>query len=111
MIKNAKITGTFLGYGDHGILTYYISLDYGDSFQSFGGYALDRYDKEQERRVGSAIGMDHIASILSVLEVDSWEKLEGEYIRVEAVSNTVMKIGHVIKDEWFNPEDYFKNDV
>ena len=39
-IKNAIITGTYLGIEDHGILTFWLYLDYGGSGQGFGGYQL-----------------------------------------------------------------------
>ena len=51
-IKNAIITGTYLGIEDHGILTFWLYLDYGGSGQGFGGYQLDN------RGTGTAVRMD-----------------------------------------------------
>jgi len=108
-IRNAKITGTTLGYEDHGILTCFLHLDYGDSGQGFGGWTLDNPVKDSEgkfiNRVGTEAGMMFIKEVIDVLEVKSWEKLKGEYIRVECDHMKVYRIGHIIKDNWFDPKD------
>ena len=107
-IKNAQITGTMLGVEDHGILTFMLYLDYGGSGQGFGGYALDCYDKERKVRVGEASGIDLIRGILDTLEVRSWEELKGTHCRVVADHMRVYRIGHFLKDRWFNPEEVLK---
>lgn len=103
-IRNAKITGTMLGYEDHGILTCMIYLDYGGSGQGFGGYRLDSYDKSKDKSFGSEYGMEFIKRILDTLEIDSWEKLKGTIIKVECSHCKVKRIGHALKDQWFDPE-------
>jgi hypothetical protein len=107
-IKNAKITGTMLGVEDHSILTCWLYLDYGGMGQGFGGYALDTYDKVKGRRVGTAFGMEFIRRIMEVVEVEKWEDLTGQYCRVFADHSRVYKIGHIIKDQWFDPDVEFK---
>jgi hypothetical protein len=89
--KNAKITGTTLGFEDHGIFTCFIHLDYGGVAQSFGGYFLEHYPRM-------------IQDILKTVGVESWEELSGKYIRVMAESHKIYKIGHVIKEIWYTPE-------
>lgn len=92
--KNAKISSTFLGYESHGILTCYLRLDYGGISQSFGGYYLSHY------------GLEMIQEILKVTEVESWENLKGNYVKVYIDSSGVIRrIGHVIKDIWYSPEN------
>ncbi|WP_105206204.1 hypothetical protein [Streptococcus suis] len=50
-IENVKITKTFLGREDHGILTCYLTVE-GDGFGvSIGGYCLDKYDEHKRKRV------------------------------------------------------------
>jgi hypothetical protein len=99
MIKNAKITHTFLGVEDHGIFTFQLRLKYGDdSVQSAGGWTLDTYNGET--RVGTAEGMDKIMRLLETLEADSWESLKGKDVRVDAGYDKVVAIGHLMKEKW-----------
>lgn len=60
--------------------------------QSYGGYDLRYY------------GIKIILRILEVLEANSWENLP-DIIRVDADCNKIYKIGHIIKDQWFDVED------
>jgi len=73
-----RIESTYLGYEDHGIFTFWISFDFGGSSQSFGGYALDTYNKDLDCREGTEFGMDCIARILNAVGVDEWGKLVGK---------------------------------
>jgi hypothetical protein len=98
-IKNAVIEGTMLGKEDHGIMTCFLQLDYGGASQSFGGWSLKTY------------GIQFIIRILEVLEVEEWEQLKGKVCRVEASLDKVHRIGHVIKDQWFDPEKEKSNEV
>ena len=91
-IKNAKISGTVLGFEDHGILTCMLYLDYGGTHQGFGGYSLKHY------------GVDFIAQILRVVGVERWEDLIGKHVRVFANHDKVKSIGHIIEDRWYQPE-------
>lgn len=103
-IKNATITHTSLGRESHNIFTCSITLDYGGSGQGFGGYAFDTYDTTLEKRVGSAYGMIFIMTLLETLELNSWEDLKGSHVRADASMNKVLRIGHFLKDKWFDPE-------
>ena len=106
-IKNAVIDNIMLGVEDHGILTFYLSLDYGSGNQDFGGYELDTYNKIKKKRVGHRACSDFILKILEVVGVKKWEELRGQYIRVDAEYNKIHGIGNILKDKWFYPEDYF----
>jgi len=103
-ICNAKIDKTMLGREDHGILTAFLYLDYGGFQQGFGGYTLDQYDKETKCRIGTAFGTEFIAQILKVLEVSSWEQLPGTHCRARIENNLIRAIGHILKDQWFDPK-------
>lgn len=65
---------------DHGILTFYIILDFGGSGQGFGGYCLDNYSKEKKRRIGSAAGGDLYLQILNFFAVDRWSDIVGRTV-------------------------------
>lgn len=76
----ARIRSTMLGYEDHGILTAWLDLDFGGSGQGAGGYGLDEYDKELDRRVAHAACGAFIAGVLSACGVQSWEKVAGRTV-------------------------------
>lgn len=110
--KNAIIESTMLGIESHGMMSFYLYLDYGDSsMQGAGGYCLDMPVKDSEgdflKRVGTAVGTDLIMEILRVVGVDKWEDLKGEHIRVKSNHCKVEEIGNFLKDEWLNFEEFF----
>lgn len=111
MISNAIITKTVLGYEEHGILTLFIHV-MGDGWGvAVGGYALDDYSKELEKRVPVKIGLELVAEILNVVDVQNWEELKGKNIRVdlsEGLGGKVKKIGNLIEDKWLDFEDFFQ---
>ncbi len=92
-------------------MTCYLQLDYGDVTQGFGDYALDSYDEKSKTRIGTAHGMEFIIQILNIVGVDEWNELVGKYVRVKADRCKVYEIGNIIRDEWFNPEEFFKKEL
>jgi hypothetical protein len=105
---NARIERTELGYEDHGLLTAWLFLDYGWGGQGFGGYCLDNYDQENRVRVPTLVCGHFIMAVLRVVGVTKWEDIPGKYIRVDQDSGKVYRIGNIIKDEWFDPAEEFK---
>jgi len=104
-IKNAVIDGTMLGVEDHGLLTFYIYLDYGGCGQGFGGYALDeplKVDGRFVRRRGTAFGTEAIMRLLKVVGVSKWEDLKGKAVRADAEQSKIHRLGHYLKDEWID---------
>jgi hypothetical protein len=110
--KNALIKSTQLGIEDHGLMSFSINLDYGDSFQGAGGYCLDgpRQDENGDfiKREGTAWGMSLIMEILNVVGVSNWEDLPGKHIRVKAHSTGVEAIGHITEDKWLTFKEFGK---
>lgn len=105
-IENAEIESTILGTESHGIFTCYVMVS-GDCWGcGFGGYALDEYDKEAKRRIGTAYGLEFIKCVLETLEVEKWESLKGVPVRVETegLGGGIRKIGHFRKNRWFDPK-------
>jgi len=75
----AKIESVIFGREDHGIMTLSITFDYGQGgCQSFGGYCLDTFDKEKDRRIGSAAGMDYVMQIMNVMDVTNLQDMVGK---------------------------------
>lgn len=76
----AKIVSTFLGREDHGIFTAYLSLQMLGSGVNIGGYSLDTYDEDLNRRIGTAFGLDQVIRIIETVGADSWEKVAGSEV-------------------------------
>ena len=72
--KNAKVISTHLGYEDHGILTFYLYLDYGGTSQGAGGIALSggTPTKFMDFRI--------LSDILGTVGVEHWEDLRGRSV-------------------------------
>lgn len=110
-IVNAQITSTFLGREDHDILTFILHMNLSSGgCVGVGGYCLDYYDKTLKKRVFPKESMELISKILETIGVSSWEKLPNTYCRIvdPGLGGVVKKIGHLMKDQWFDIEKFFK---
>lgn len=92
---NAIITAARIEDGGCGFLTAWITLDYGDSKQVFGGYDLRLYAGH------------FLCRTMQVAGVKDWADIVGKTIRVKASTIDVFAIGHITKDDWFNPSADF----
>lgn len=102
---NAQIKSTKLGFISNGIFDFTLVLEIqGGGGFAFGGWALDQYDKEKDRRVGTAYGMNMIMQILEVVGVNTWEELKGKFIRIKhtKLGDRVFSIGNLMKEEWID---------
>lgn len=86
-IKNAKITGTFLGI-DEGRMILRVGLNYGGTVQG-ATWPTQDFDSGT------------IKELLKCLEIDQWEHLVGTPVRVKSSMVSVDAIGHFIEDQWF----------
>lgn len=93
---NARIISTMLGIEDHGIMTFYLHLDYGGRQQGFGGYRLD------DRGKGTVFGLQSILEVLRVTGVSEWEKLLGTPVRVRTTESRIKMLGHYLNDTWLD---------
>ena len=108
MIRNAQIEDTMLGLGGYRCLSCVLTLDYGDSgHQDFGTYIL-LDDQVEGKRVGIPYGAETIISILQTVGVGSWEELRGKHVRAIIEDGRVKRIGNILKDVWFSPEELAK---
>lgn len=106
-ILNGKIISTKLGE-EYGCLTANLIIE-GDGWGcGLGGYCLDHwFAKPGEHH--SSDGYGAIIELMKTLEVDSWESLKGQYVRVEIEGwgGKILRIGHLMKDKWFSFAEYF----
>lgn len=109
---NARITSTRLGFEDHGIMTFSLGLEFKSGGVSFGGYALDIYDKEKDERVGVGEGLDCLKEIMETVGVETWEDLKGKYVVLESGGwgGQALGIRNVLdEDKWFRPKEFFES--
>lgn len=105
--RNAVISKVSISNADHGCLTVWVYLDYGGSGQGFGGYCLLNVGCKPPILKGTA--GHFINRVMEVSGVTNWNDVEGKAIRVKYDYDKVHEIGHIIKDDWFNPSEDFKD--
>ena len=79
------IESTELGTMDHGVLSFWIHVNFGGSGQGFGGWCLDepvKHGKDFEGRHGTAFGCEVVLRILKAVGVDKWAALKDKEIWV-----------------------------
>ncbi|KAF0844360.1 hypothetical protein FNL37_1804 [Methylovorus glucosotrophus] len=109
-IKNAVITSATLSTSDRGVLDCWVTLDLGGASQGFGGYALYLPASFKNFQLLSTAG-HFIYRCMEVAGVEEFSKLPGKAIRIDADSGCIYGIGHIVKDDWFYPEDDFNPPV
>ena len=96
---NAIIESTMLGIEDHGIMTFFLYLQYNSCGQGFGGYCL-KGDKSIEA----------IRKVLETVGVMKWEDLKGKYVRIrkpDTYNGRIEAIGHIVEDRWWSPTEHW----
>lgn len=111
-IQNAIISSASLSTEDRGLLTAWIYLDYGGSCQGFGGYSLHLPESFKHHSKESGYAGHFIFRSMQIAGVERWENMTGKTIRVkltqEGLGGRIIAIGHIVKDDWFCPEEDFK---
>ena len=109
-LKNAVITSATITNEDHGLLSAWLHLDYGGSGQGFGGYALYLPASFKHHSVSGPNYAGHfIWRVMEIAGVSKWEQLAGKTIRVRGTIGGIEAIGHIVKDDWFEPgKDFAK---
>lgn len=103
--RNAVIESARIDIDDHGCLTAWLMLNYGDSGQGFGGFAL--YLPKDYAHHGDTMRVNYaghfIWRCLEIAGVTEWRNIVGKTIRVRHSMTAVKAIGHIVKDDWFDP--------
>ncbi len=89
-------------------LSAWVYLDYGGSGQGFGGFLLYtppdwRHSKDQWNYCGH-----FVYRVLQVAGVDDWSKLAGRTVRAKCEHHKIHALGHIVKDDWFDPSEDFE---
>ncbi len=106
-IKNAVIKSARIDTEDRGFLTVWLDLDYGGSGQGFGGYSLYLPKSFTHHEIKSFAG-HFMFRVMEIAEVGRWDRLVGKTIRVRGDRGGIEAIGHIVKDDWFQPSIDFK---
>ena len=109
-IENAKITYVSLTMKDHGVLTFWVGLEGNGWGCSRGGFVIGHgYLGAKEFKAERGDGLEAMMKIMDTVGVESWEDLQGKYVRVELgkFSDGVHAIGNLIKDKWFDVKSFF----
>lgn len=105
--KNAIIKSATINDADRGLLTAWLHLDYGGTCQGFGGYALYLPNSFKHHKGQLNTAGHFIWRCMEIAGVNDWAKLPGKAIRVRATRTKICAIGHILKDDWFDPEKDF----
>jgi hypothetical protein len=107
--KNAIIREARITNDDHGLLTAWLDLDYGGSGQGFGGYSLYLPSSFRHHDPSGPNYAGHfIWRVMEVADVTEWSRLPGKTVRVRCEHSQVHAVGHIVKDDWFNPRADFE---
>ena len=111
-ILNAKITSTSITMADHGVLTFWVTVQGGGWGCSIDGYVIGNgyLDADDDFFKGSGAGLEAMMRIMDTVGVDKWEDLEGKYVRCvlnDGWGGTITKIGNITKDKWFDLKEFF----
>jgi len=89
-------------------LSLWVTLDYGGSGQGFGGWLLYAPKGWAAHENGGNFCGHFIYRLLEVCGVEDLKQIVGKAIRAKTSHNKVYAVGHILKDDWFDPEKEFK---
>ena len=110
-VENAKILSVSLTMRDHGCLTFWLLLEGEGWGVSFGGYCIGNgYLRADKFVAKNGYGLEAMMRIMDVVGVESWEDLEGKYVRteIEGWGGRCNKIGNLIENKWFDIKEFFQ---
>jgi hypothetical protein len=110
-ICNGKITDASIRMGEHGCLTFSLTIKAQSYGFGYGGYCIGHGCLNADKFVAeNGDGLVAMMKIMNTVGVERWENLVGRYIRFidRGWGSTVTTIGNIIEDKWFNIDDCFK---
>ena len=101
IIKSSSITIS------EGVLDAWIFVDLENGWtQGFGGYALYLPKSFTHHTIDGCAG-HFLYRLMEIAGVKKWDEINGKAIRVRGNNNKIHQVGHIIKDDWFCPEEDF----
>ena len=99
-IQNARISSASLRVDRGFAITIWIFVQIEGGGQGFGGYLLSHMDRDPSPHLAA-----WITGLFKLFEVETLEALKGEPCRVDADFGRIYRIGHLLRDDWFDPEE------
>lgn len=91
--RHMTVKKTFLGYEDHGILTFNLDCEGGGYGQGVGGIALDGAPSQVGgSRTPQTSGLALVTEVIKVVGADSWEGIPGKHVLILS-DNTGRSVG------------------
>ena len=111
-IENAQITGVSISMADHNCLTFRIYLKGAGFMCVIGNYRIGIGMEGADYWEGNGASLVGMMKIMDTVGVSTWEGLERMYCRISYAEDgkTVQKIGHLLKDKWFDVREFFQQD-
>lgn len=106
--QNAVIESVSLTTDERGLLTSYLTLDYGGCGQGFGGFALYLPPSWTHHDKFAPYAGHWIFRVMEIAGVSNWKDLPGKTIRVKSSWTDVEAVGHIVKNDWFCPKKDFE---
>ena len=109
-IENAVIKSVDLSMAARGYLVLTMELE-GDGWGCvYGGDGLGKGFVGASKFEGSKNGIEYLMRIMNIVECDTFNQLEGKYVRVAAKGwgGSIKIIGNPIKDKWFDAKSFFE---
>lgn len=108
-IKNAAIEEAELTTSDFGSLVSCVRVNYGGSSQGVPSICLYTPKSSRHYKLETG-GAHHIFRLMEIAGVTEWSRMKGRNIRVQiGDSGFIEAVGHIIKDDWYNPSIDFKD--
>lgn len=112
MIENAIIKSADLTMEDHGCLTLWLHVEGCGWGCGIGGYCIGKGYLDAKEFTGFAKGIEEIMRVMDTVGVSKFSELKGKHIRVEVDGwgSGIKKFGHIIKDKWFDYEEFYSDE-
>jgi hypothetical protein len=105
-VKNAIIKSS--SFDTERGLSAWLQLDYGGTCQGFGGYLLYAPKGWAAHNNPVPCCGHFVYRCFQIAEVDDWSKLPGRTIRALTSWGKCKAIGHIVKEDWFDPSEEFE---
>jgi len=109
--KNAIIESASISIDENGFLACPLMLDYGKTTQQCFGTLVLYLPKSFSHHSTMTPAGHLIYRVMEIAGVTKWDDLPGKTIRVKTEHTGIHAIGHIVKEDWFNPSEDFKKEA